>query len=466
MVLAQAEAGMTWHFPWRRFFLTLLLVVGLALSTRGQQTSQTSQSSSGDTPQSPTSTPTDSPDNPVKTPLSTPPQIEVRAAGSSSPLPSYVSFLRWGPVYVRSFEFFQSYDQISNTVKQGGGIFDQGSFNASVFRTDIVFDKEMKRSRLEFEYSPRLTIVNGQVSNDFANQNANLKFVEQISPRWTLGVGGSVIYDSVRHLYGDYFLDVNAITGSSVPSSFLDGSGSWLTSRVTTTLSYAISATSTLSIAPFYGYGHVGGSINGPQPYSLDQYGGQVRWVKQLSPTSTIEASYYPQAVQLRGTTVLYQTGDVGYTRQFGQFTNIALFGGVLSEGFASGHQWEFNGSAQLSEKFGRSMASVAYFRGMPLYFELGSQGVAQRIEGAYTVRLSQKWYWSVRGGYEDSLSGQNVDLSGKYVSTEAGYYVAKQWNCFFSYGYKFQSSNDPAILSGTRDFYSGGIRWTARPVQ
>jgi len=461
-------------WSWKKYLFSLFLTAGLSLPLRAQQPTQSSQdpengsakSADPDGSQSQSPNPTDSPDNPVKTPLSTPPQIDIRPAGSSSPLPSYVSFLRWGPLYVRSFEFFQSYDQISNVVNPGGGIFDQGSFNASIFRTDIIFDKQLRRSRLEFEYSPRLTIVNGQVSNDFANQNANVNYVDQISPRWTIGIGGSVIYDSVRHLYGDYFLDVDAITGSSVPSSFLDGSGSWLTSRATTTLAYAISPTSTLSIAPFYGYGHVGGSINGPQPYSLEQFGGQVRWVTQFSPTSTIEVSYYPQALQLHGTTVLYQSGDLGYTHQFGLNTNIALFGGVVAEGFASGEQWVFNGSAQIAEEFGKSTASLAYFRGFPLFVELASQGVAQRAEGAYSLRLSQRWYWSARAGYEDSLSSQIVSFSGKYVATELGYYMAKQWSCFFTYGYKVQSGNDPSILVGTRDFYSGGIRWTARPVQ
>jgi hypothetical protein len=404
-------------------------------------------------------------DSSPKSTVPVPAEMQVHFAGKTNPLLPSDSSLRWGHLYIRTLEFFQSYDQISNATSGTQGIYNQASFNASVFRTAIVYDQPLKKSRLAVEYSPRLTIVNGNVSSDFADQYTNLSWVNQLSPRWTLGIASAFSYYSVRHLYGDYFLDVNTVVGTNVPSSFLDGGGSWLNSNSSVSVAYALSPTSSISVSPFYSYGRVGGQIVAAQDYSIHQYGAKVRWQKQLAPSRSIFVLYYPRIVYDHGSGVTYHEGEFGYMQGIGASTTLSFAGGLLSQGFASGRDFTFSGSAQLSRKFGHSNASVAYFRGFPLFSELASQGVAQRVDGTYRLDMV-RWYWQAQGGYEDSLSSKILDISGKYVATEFGYNLTPQWTTYFTYGRKMQEGNVPSLLVGTREFFSGGIRWTARSPQ
>jgi hypothetical protein len=230
-------------------------------------------------------------------------------------------------------------------------------------------------------------------------------------------------------------------------------------------VAYALSPTSSISVAPFFGYSQVGGQINSAQPLSIYQYGAKVRWDKRLSPTQGINANYYSRVVGDLGNGVLYQSGEVGYDHQFGPSTVVGVSAGLLTGGFVH-RQWNLSGSVALSRKFGRSRGTVAYYRGLPLFSETASQGVAQRVDGSYRLDLSQRWYSQVQVGYENSLWSTGTDFSGKYVAAELGYNLTPRWSCFMNYVHKTQSGTDPQLLVGARDFYSAGIRWSARPVQ
>jgi hypothetical protein len=360
----------------------------------------------------------------------------------------------------------QSYDQISNVSSGAQGVFNQGSFNASVLRASIIYDRMIGRNRLEIEYAPRLTIINGTVGSDYLNQTGSLNWVQTLSPRWTLGLSNSVGYFSVRHLYGDYFLDVNTVTPGTVPSSFLDGGGSWFNTNSQVTLAYAISPTSSLSISPNFAYSHVTGTLNGEVPTNIYQYGAELDWKKQLTPHRSINAVYYYRVVQDHTDTVPYQNGQVGITQELGPSTVFGANVGLISAGFGSGRDYALSGSVQLTRRFGHSEASIGYYRGMPLFSELASQGYSQWVQGNFRVDLSRRWYWSAQGGYEDSMTSKIVDVSGKFASTEVGYRITPQISGFFSYAYKTQGGSDPRLLTGTRSYYLGGVRWTARPAQ
>jgi len=143
----------------------------------------------------------------------------------------------------------------------------------------------------------------------------------------------------------------------------------------------------------------------------------------------------------------------------------VGVSGGLLTVGFAN-RQWNVSGSVQLSRKFGRSNAAVGYYRGFPLFSETATQGVAQRVDASYRLDLSQRWYSQVHGGYEDTLGSNATNFSGKYIAAEFGYNLTPRWSCFLTYAHKTQSGTDSRLFAGTRDFYSGGIRWSARPIQ
>jgi len=425
-----------------------------------------SQNSDSSAPKEGASQDSQSADNDIKTPLPVAPSLEVHPVGSSISLPQYDTLLRWGPVYVRTLEFSQSYDQISGAPTAGQGIFNQGSFDTSILRASIVYDRVIGQNRLELEYDPRLTIVNGVVGKDYLNQSANLNYVQTLSPRWTLGLSNSVAYYSVRQLYGDYFLPVNTIAPGALPSSFLDSGGSWLNTNSQVSLAYALSPTSTLTISPNFSYSYVTGTTSGGGSGNVYQYGAQLNWTKQLTAHRSINAAYYYRAVESAGSSVPYQSIQVGITQDLGPSTVIGGSIGLLSSGFPSNQDNTVAGSVQLSRKLGRAVGSIGYYRGMPLFSELASQGVSQYVQGSYQVNLSQRWYLSVQGGYENSLTSNIINVSGKFGSAEVGYRLTPQISSYFSYTYKTQGGTDALLLSGTRKSYVAGLRWTARAAQ
>lgn len=446
----------------------ILLALALAASSSSGQEPQnpptgipgsaTASSSTGQTSQSP--------DSNVKPAVYAPTQLEVRPMGSSDPLPLYDTLLRWGPVYIRSIDLFQSYDQLGNVTRGAQGIFNQDSFNATILRTDIVYDHATAAGRFVVEYTPRVTIVNGHVSADFVNQSLGTNWVEPLSPRWGLELSDSFSYYRVRNLYGDYFLSVDTISGVTVPSSFLDSGGSWLSAGTQASFSYALSPTSSLSVSPGFAYSHTSGLVNGLEPTDGYQYSGTLGWKKQLSPNTSLQADYRYQLVQSFGTNVPYNNGDLGFSWQLGPSTTIATTVGVLDAGFATGSERRVSGSAQLAEKWGRFRASIGYYRGVSLFNELGSQGVSQMIQANYRVNLTPRWYWSAQGGYEDSITKNITNLLAKSASTEVGFQVSGQVSCFVSYGYTVQGGSTQALLAGNIHNVMGGIRWTAHAVQ
>jgi len=445
----------------------VVLVLGVRASS-GQETqnppSGTAGASTTNQSSAQTASPTDSDAKPV---AYSPAGPEVRAMGSSFPLPSYDTLLRWGPIYVRSIELFQTYNQIGDVTAGAQGIFNQDSFNATVLRTDIVYDHPTRSGRIVLEYAPRLTVVNGNVSSDFVNESLNLNYVEPLSSRWTLGLSDTFSYYRVRNLYGDYFLDVNAINGSTVPSSAVDGRGSWLNAGMQASFSYALSPTSSLSISPGFAYTRTTGLINGPEPTSNGyQYSGTLGWSRRLSSSFSLQADYGYRLVQSLGTRVPYNNGDLGFSWQLGPDTTIGATAGVLSAGFTGGSERTVSASAQLAEKWGRSLASIGYYRGVSLFNELGSQGASQIVLATYRINLTSRWYWTAQGGYEDSVTRGLSGLSAKYASTEVGFQLSPQVSCFLSYGYKTQVGGSPALLAGNINTVIGGIRWSARPAQ
>ena len=445
--------------------LILFAVLACSWSARAQESSSSPQSQEEKADKkTPDGNSSPSGDNPIKTPLLIPVETDILPIGSSSPLPSYETMLRWGPVYLRSLELIQSYDQLSNITGGAQGIFNQSNFLSTILRTDIVYDKRMRQSRLVFEYAPRLTVVNGHVSSDFLNQNLSLNWVQVLSPRWTLNITNTFKYDSVRSPHGDYYLGVPSVIGSSVPSSFLDGAGSWLTASTSGRFTYVLSRTSAISINPMFSYGHTSGQIiTTPQGADVYQYGGHITWQKQLSPSRSLSADYHDQIVGSLGKGISYQGGEVGISQGIGPSTVVSISAGMLSAGFPSGRQWSFSGSVQAARTLGRSRGSIAYQRGLPLFAEVLLQGYSQRVDADYSLELSRRWYLRVQGGYEDTLTTGTPSVSGKFISSEIGHRLTSQISCYVSYAHKTQSGSIQNLLSGTRDYYMGGIRWDAR---
>ena len=103
---------MAWQFFSRGLTILGLAVILTAPSARAQSGPPTSQGQEQQQP--PPDKPTEpnpsgppqqssdsSADSNVKSPLPLPPELEVRPIGSSTPMPTYDTLLRWGPLYVK-----------------------------------------------------------------------------------------------------------------------------------------------------------------------------------------------------------------------------------------------------------------------------------------------------------------------------------------------------------------------------
>src|ERR1051326_351868 len=128
-------------------------------------------------------------------------QPEIRQLGSANLLSSDVSLFHFGPLHVASVEFSQAYD----------GIGSDTSHLLSTFRTGLVAEHTLHRSRLALQYSPRLTIADGQVLQNFSNQDSSLDTLFMLSPRLSVAIYDQFQLLRTTNLDSDSFLSADPI---------------------------------------------------------------------------------------------------------------------------------------------------------------------------------------------------------------------------------------------------------------
>ncbi len=464
------RAGVVKHLPVRLLLEVALAVLFIPLAGWAQQggSAGEGQPSASEPEREATQTDANQPgesssSQPAKTPIATLNVPPVREIGKARSLGRTRSPLQLGPVYVRSASFFYTVgdglqlDTENNQVRKGTN-------NVGVFLTNIVYDTPLRRSRLVFQYQPRLAIVNGQVQRDLSTHAASLDATRLLSRSWSLAFNNTYSSTNSRVLYGDFFLDVDTVTGSTLQRSFLETPSRWISDYAQLTLDYQMSARDRLSIEPRFIYYHTSLSS---LPTSSYTYGGTLSWDRTLSRTRGFGLFYMLERRQFSRLlpTTFYQAIGAGYAQQLTPTWRINISLGAGTAADRSGRQWTVTGNASLFKNFRRSLLTLAYYRGNDFGGVLINR-YADRADVAYGIHLTRRWHAGTAVGYHRANRVVEGTLAGLYATTQATYRVSPRVSWFMVYGHRWQEGGSRDLIPGRRNFFATGIRWEVHPQE
>jgi hypothetical protein len=393
-----------------------------------------------------------------------PPPSMINAIGSASPLGSPNGSLRWGDFFVSDVSFTQIYD-VSNYSGQSLTNSSGSSFSdsTSLFETTLAFDHRSRNNEIALQFQPRLAIVDGNVFPDYSNQNVNFNWVLNQDSRWSAVFRDNFSYLSSQNLYGTNFTDVNAQTGTTVQNNFLDGPGAFLSESAGLTVSYRWTPRTTVSFIPQFQYTRSTATKSGT---SIGRdYGGAVTIGYQLSARQTIGATFSGQYVATSGLSLgnsQYYSAGLNYSRQIGAFWTVSGYlaatrtsGGGISQPFT------YSATASLTRALRRGSVGVVYSRDLAIGYVTNQ--FADRIDAVANLQVVRNLTLSISGGYQTETQS-NSPISAYYTVNQITYRLAPRVSSFVSYGYRLQNGDSLRVLTGHRNFVSGGIRWDSGP--
>jgi hypothetical protein len=369
----------------------------------------------------------------------------VQELGHGSWLGPSLSPLHWGSLYIGSFSFLQSYDDIRNA-GLGNAI-----FRSSVFQTSVVYDTAIRGNHLALQWNPQVVVVNGRFLNSLNNENAGFAYASQFTPRLTLTVQDSFAYLPISNVYGvGVFSPSTASDLHSVQNTFLEGPGSWLTNTVSVSVAYDFSERTTLTVTPSFNYVH---SYN---PDSLiflgsKQYGASVSVNHKLSTTKSVGLFYSENLVKFDNnrSTIPYTSfgGSLSDEITPTWFVNAAIAAAPSSYGSAK-TIWSMSGQIDVEKRFQTSSVSLAYTRGLSLN-QYSSQHFTDRADLSYSIQLTRRVNAGAGIGHQ-GVSGPPA-FSGTYGSATLGYQLLPSVSLTGSYIYANQAGDNIQIYTQTR---------------
>jgi hypothetical protein len=425
----------------------------LSLARQEQPASQNQMTDPGravPTDQSPSQIPT-LPENPPTGDLTIP---QLRVVTGAGPFPSgRVSPLQLGPIYLKSADFSESIDAIS-AANQPRTLVESDS----LFRALIVFDHLFRTSRLTVQYQPRLSIINSRVQTDTSNLNADWTSNFQLSPRVSVGLDNGFNYYGQQGQFDNLSLLGDLTSGTLVQSHFLDGAGHFLSERVEAPIHYLLGPRSHISVIPFFEYYTASGSqsVNGSE-----SPGAEANYSYALSATKSLGLGYSVRNTHFSNSlpTTLYQNFTVNYAQQLSPTWRYSLMvGGITASQNGQSSQTTASGDFNLIKMFRDSSLIFQYYRGQAGGLQI-TNGFADRFDGSYDKRLSQRTRMNIGAGYyREFLSSTNT--SGTYVSTGLSYQLNEGWFLQTAYAFKHQQNGGTAYETGDLQYVSFGIRW------
>lgn len=395
------------------------------------------------------------------TAASTPP---LRAMNGAGPLPSgRVSAVQFGPLYLQSVDFLQTFGATiatgqSNTLWQ----------DYSSFRAIVVLDRAFKNSHFAVQYQPRLLILNGDVHADTADLNTAWSTLFAISPRLNVSLTNGLIYYSRVGQFDNLDLMSDITTGALVESNFLEGGGHFLEDRTDLAFKYQLSARSRFEVTPFFQYYYSTGTQ--AIGYSFG-FGLNANYSYLLSPTKSVTFSYQIDDTHFSELlpTTTYQTFSVNYAQQLSPTWRFSAGGGATTSGSnvvdtgtnaqpTRSMQWTENGTFNLIKTFSNSSVAFSYYRGQATGIQI-TNGFADRSDLSFQSKLNPRLGMAIGGGYyREFLSATNT--SGLYSTAGLDYGLTERWFLQLQYGYKHQQNGGATYQSGDLQFVSFGIRW------
>jgi hypothetical protein len=395
----------------------------------------------------------------------------IRRIGTSGVLAGNRQGIGWGRLYIPSAGVIGIVDKFEGTSTRPWT-----TLATAVLQTTVVYDHRINGgSRIAVQYQPSIAIAEGQVVANFSNQNTSLNVLIYARPRWNVQFSDDFRYYYTQQSFRLPYFDVNPVTGGTVANTFLDGPSRWLSNMGSLSVAYALSARSSILVAPNYTYSESGASGNLERGAS---YGGSVRWDYRASERQTVGIQYIGELIRVTspmtsGTTLgptidtVFQTiaGTAGRQLTATWFVKGA-FGATTSAVSASQRQWVPYGTFGLLKRLGQSYLGIDYSREDTLFAGLISNQFADHVDLTYQHQMYKRWAWGVGGGYLWQV--QSGGVSAWYTSSTAQFLLAPRAGLFatFDYAHKKQIAATSHLFRGTRDTFSFGILWQPGKVQ
>lgn len=379
-----------------------------------------------------------------------------------------VDWLHWGPVGLRSAEAFYTYAMQDNTGTPGAGT--PVNLSAATFQADIVYSQRLQRSRFIWQYSPRVLVVDGQVSRQLANQDSTFDVLFAPTSRLTVGVTDWFSFYGAQNTLNDRSIDRNSFSGYII-NPFLNNGQQTLVNSVALPVIYNTSARTSLSVSPFFNYEWI--SSNGdasqvpPPAQALDvtamQYGTRAQVSHSFSSGQSIGVFYAYQVSQETGTaaaTSYVQSFGANASRRLGRslFLSGELGGARSDESHIT--SWTGVGSVSLTKSWRQSSLRIMYGRDFSFSGLVGN-GYTQYGWANYAREFGRRASIGAGFGYLTGPS-QGQGGNGKYATGTVSYALFRSLSWFVSYVSFWQSGNAVQFTPGRQSQYQGGLRWTA----
>lgn len=382
-----------------------------------------------------------------------------RQIGSAGLLAGDPQGLKWGRFYIPDAAVIGVIDR-----QTGSSSAPDDTASRELFRTTIVYDRLFHRNRLALQYQPQLALADGHVIKDFSNQNTSLSMIVYAKPRLSVRVNDYFQYFYTQQAGAGGFLDADFSTFSTAQNLFLTGPERLLYNNLSSAISYALSARSSLTITPTYTY-IVSGIGNDRIRGQL--YGGGVDYTYRTSAQQLVGITYSYEWIH-RG----FNTGGTSDT----QFHTIAglierrlspswfvkgSLGVTVPTGGDNGSQPLFAyGNASLVKQFIRSTAALTYSRGDSFASGFVSGQFADRIDITYTRQISRRFRGTAGAGYLREVGSSA--FQAKYASGGLDFLLAPRAGLFLttSYSRRHQATNSLNLFSGNLDLFTFGLRW------
>jgi len=359
-------------------------------------------------------------------------------------------FIHVGPLYISSLEALWTYGTFPND--NGTDIQRVGDFRASLF-----LDKKLPYSRITFQYTPQVAVINGSTEPDFVSQNAGLNSYFKLTPHTDLEVSDHVnLMGKLQNLLPDSSLSFNTQTGYVAQNDFLLRQGQYFVNNFDVSLNHDLGTRTRITLSPILNY------VYDTVPNSNDgfNYGGQFNISRRLTAHRTVGAYYRAEKNQFSSmySSGWYHTVGVSYGEQLGRQTFLRASIGATSFSGASQH-WTGEGNVSLTKGFGRRSAlTAAYSRGNAFAYSL-SNGFADQVDVGYTRDWTDRFETSVWGGYYGEIWTPR-NASSRYGRFSISYRLFASLRWYAGYVYRRQAGSNAELLLGTQQQGVTGLQW------
>lgn len=383
--------------------------------------------------------------------LSSEPQI--RRLGGADYLSSNFGLFHWGPIHVGSAEMFQTYDGIGNRAYWTSGL-----------RTNLILEHAFRRNRIAFQYSPKLTIQNGQVLKKFSDQDSSFDTYYILTPRLSVGIADHFQIYNTNNLDADAPMSADLITSNTVQHAFLLGPSPsrYLENSASSTFTYRLSDRTRVAFTPAYTYQRVSGLA---VPTLSNTYSGTVNLDRALSATRVVGVYYGREVIRVRSgeqSTSLstpFHNAGISYSEQVTPTFGINGSFGLFLVGEQHGTGRSFSANVGMTKSFGKQSVALAFIRshGLP---GVVSTNTSTRVDLQYHFPLTARLQAQLGAGYAGYHDLGDHTVQGSYGNAELDWQMLPNVSWFASYAYRHQLGDGNQIATLSRALVVIGLRW------